>query len=250
MKIKPVVIIFILISISAFACETVKNIYDSNVLTNEEVIRGLREALTVGTDTSVHSLHATDGYYTDQAVKILLPAEAKVVYDNIALIPGGKTVLEEVVKKVNRAAEDAAVEAKPIFVGAIKNITIGDGFVILRGTDTAATHYLKSTTYDSLTAVFKPRIQSSLRKAIVGTVSAESAYTALIDNYNKAARLANMIPGSQYAVISSNSLSEYTTRRALDGLFLKIADEEKAIRQDPAARVNAILKKVFSERLH
>lgn len=248
MKIKFLIFIFAILQLSG--CATVQNIYESNILTNEEVIRGLREALKVGTDTSVQVLHASNGYYGDEAVKILLPAEARILYDNISLVPGGSTLIEEVVKKVNRAAEDAATEAKPIFVQAIKDITIGDGFTILRGGDTAATTYLKNKTYSSLTSAFQPRIQSSLNKVIVGNISAESAYANLIGAYNKAATFANKIPGSNYPVIASNSLSEYTTRRALDGLFLKISEEEKAIRKDPAARVNDILRKVFSERLY
>jgi hypothetical protein len=180
-------------------------------LTNSEVVAGLREALNVGTDTSVTVLNKVDGYFRDEAM--------------------------------NRAAEDAATEAKPIFVNAIKGITITDGFNILNGADTAATSYLKGATYDSLFQKFQPKINVSLSKPLVAGASAQSIYSNLIDAYNNAS-----FNGSLYAKVSTNSLSEHVTQKGLNGLFLKVADQEKKIRKDPIAQVTDILKKVFGKK--
>lgn len=223
--------------------EDLDKILSSQALSNEEIIAGLKSALNVGTDTSVSILNKVDGYYADQAVKILLPPEAEAIYTNISKVPGGETLLEETVKKLNRAAEDAAAEAKPIFVDAITGITITDGLDILNGDDSAATSYLKGKTFTPLTNAFQPKIQVSLDKKIIGNVSASSAYSDLVSAYNTAS-----LNGILFAKITTNTLSEHVTQRALDGLFKKVADEEKAIRTDPIARVTDILKKVFGSK--
>lgn len=235
----------LLVTISA--CNNVSDIFPDDSLSNEEVISGLKEALKVGTDTSVTTLNKTDGYFQDQAIKIFMPAEATIITDNLSLVPGGQTLIDEVVKKINRAAEDAAVEAKPIFVDAITGMTITDGFNILNGADNAATTYLNDKTYTSLQGVFQPKVAASLGKNIIGGISAESAYADLINTYNNAVDVANLIPGSNYSKVTTNSLSEHTTKKALDGLFVKVADEELAIRKDPIARVTDILKRVFGK---
>lgn len=216
-------------------------------LTDDEIVEGLKEALRVGTDTSVTVLHRTNGYFADEAVKILLPPEAQVIKDNISILPGGSALIDEVVLKINRAAEDAAVEAKPIFVNAITSMTITDGLSILNGPDTAATSYLKTNTYSSLKDLFKPKIEASLAKPIVAGISAESSYKSLVDKYNSAANIANISPFHDYPIIENNSLSEHTTTKGLNGLFLKVSEEEKAIRNDPFAQVTDILRKVFSK---
>lgn len=209
-------------------------------LSQSEVISGLREALKVGTDTSVGRLNALNGYFADQAVKILLPPEAQVIQQYVSILPGGQLLIDEVVLKVNRAAEQAASQAKPIFVNAITTITIQDGFTILRGGDTAATEYLRGRTIDSLQASFTPPITQALSTPIVGGISAESAYSNLVNVYNQTVPVLLGVPQ-----ITQNSLSVHTTRRALDGLFVKVADEEKKIRRDPLHRVTEILKRVF-----
>lgn len=213
-------------------------------LTESEVIEGLRAALTVGTDTSVTTLNKVNGFFADQAVKILLPPEAQIIQQYVNLLPGGsgQLLIDEVILKINRAAEQAAVEAKPIFVNAITGISIQDGFNILRGADTAATQYLKVSTYDSLQSRFTPPITQALSTPIVGNISAQSAYADLISAYNSIPRVPFVFTQPQ---ITENSLSSYTTRRALDGLFLKVAEEEKLIRRDPLHRVTQILKRVF-----
>jgi hypothetical protein len=222
------------------ACENLLDTDPGNSLSNEEVIKGLKEALNVGTDTSVSVLNKLDGYYADQAVKILLPPEAQVVYAQVNKIPGGDVLLEKTIVAMNRAAEDAAKEAKPIFVNAITGMTIGDGFEILNGDDSAATSYLRGKTYSPLFSAFQPKINASLSKPLVAGLSAESTYSNLISAYNTAS-----LNGILFDKISTNSLSEHVTTKGLNGLFLKVADQEKKIRKDPLAQVTDLLKKVF-----
>ncbi len=212
-------------------------------LTNEEVIAGLKQALSVGTDSSATKLHKVDGYYLDAAVKIFLPQEAQVIYDNLSKIPGGSSLVEEAVMSINRAAEDAATEAKPIFVSAITSMTITDGLNILNGSDSAATTYLKGRTYDSLFVKFQPKINNSLSKPLTLGYSAEDAYSSLINTYNQAS-----LNGILWDKIEGNSLSEHVTRKGLDGLFLKVAEKEKDIRENPLEQVTDLLKKVFGKK--
>jgi hypothetical protein len=237
---KIFVVLMAAFALTSCTQDEINKILSSGELSNEEVILGLKSALNVGTDTSVTILNKIDGYYKDDAVKILLPEEAQVIYDNISKIPGGNALVEETVKSLNRAAEDAAIEAKPIFVDAITGITITDGLSILKGTDTAATAYLKGKTFSPLTAAFSPKIDVSLNKKLLGNISANSAYNDLIKAYNDAS-----LGGLLFPKITTNTLGEHVTKRALDGLFKKVADEEMAIRKDPLARVTDILRKVF-----
>jgi hypothetical protein len=248
---KRSLLVLILFPFLLFSCETLQQLIplDTPVgLSNEEIIRGLKEALRIGADTSVTKLQRVNGYFSDQAVKIMLPQEAQVITQNLSVLPGGQLLIDEVTKKINRAAEDAAVEAKPIFMNAITSISITDGLSILNGGNNAATNYLRQRTYSSLHSAFQPKIAASLNKAIIGGVSAESAYKELVAKYNMAVTAANLI-GNNYPRVTSNSLSEYTTQRALDGLFVKVAEEESDIRQKASARVTDILKKVFGRQM-
>ncbi len=224
-----------------YSCENLD--LDPAALTNEEVIQGLKSALIVGTDTSVGILHTTDGYFADEAVKIFLPPEAQVIYDNLSLIPGGDLLIANTIKSMNRAAEDAAAEATPIFIDAITDITIADGFDILYGSDSAATLYLENKTYNNLEAAFEPKVMNSLSKPLILGQSTESIYGDLLSTYNTVADNSFGLIDS----ITENSLSTHVTRRALDGLFLKVQIEEMKIRENPLHRVNDILKKVFGE---
>jgi hypothetical protein len=210
-------------------------------LSEETVVEGLRQALKVGTDTAVTGLNITDGFYKDEAVKIFLPEEAQVVYGYLSYLP--TDLVEQNILAINRAAEDAAKEATPIFVAAITDLTIQDGFDILNGDDTAATSYLKWNTYQELYDAFKPKIDLSLNKDLVLGISAEDIYSRLINTYNTAS-----LNGFLFDKITSNSLSEHTTNRALTGLFRKVAEEETLIREDPAHRVTEILERVFAEQ--
>jgi hypothetical protein len=215
----------------------------SKSLTTTEIIAGLKEALIVGTNNSSNILGATDGYYKDELVKILLPPEADVIVKNINKIPGGNELIEDVLLKINRAAEDAVSEAKPIFVNSIKSMTIADGYAILKGEDDAATQYLRKTTYSQLFELYRPKIKASVEKKLVGNISTADSWNQITRKWNDLSKsIVGQIAGFKPVEID---LDEYLTNKALDGLFLKIAAEEKSIREDPMARVNSLLKRVF-----
>ncbi len=212
-------------------------------LTQTEIISGLKEALIVGTNKSAAMLGTTDGYYKDELVKILLPPEANVIVKNISKIPGGDKLVEDVLLSINRAAEDAVSEAKPIFVNSIKSMTITDAVGILKGEDNAATQYLHKTTYNQLTELYKPKIKASVEKKLVGNVSTAQSWDLLTGKWNEVANsVIGKVAGFKPVEIK---LDEYLTQKALDGLFLKIEDQEKLIREDPVARVNELLRRVF-----
>lgn len=233
------------------SCDILQQILEqgakSQSLTNSEIIEGLKKALSTGTESSTNLLHARDGFLKDQAVKILLPPEAEVITQNLAKIPGvGQQTIDDLILKINRSAEDAAVEAKPIFIDAIKNMTIQDGMNILKGKSgntssfdsTAATVYLKGRTYQNLKAAFAPKINASLNKKLVGNISTSSAWSNVINLYNKIAPLI----GKQKI---NPDLGAYVTEKALNGVFLKIGVEEKKIRKNPMSYASDIIKKVF-----
>jgi hypothetical protein len=212
-------------------------------LSQTEIIAGLKEALVVGTGKSVDILGVTDGYYRDELVKILLPPEADIIVNNIAKIPGGSQLLDDVLLRINRAAEDAVSEAKPIFVSSIKSMTINDAVGILKGEDNAATQYLRRTTYDGLFQLYRPKIKVSLDKKLVGNISTSQSWDTLTGKWNEfAASAIGRIAGFKTVNVE---LDEYLTHKGLDGLFLKIEAEEKLIREDPVARVTDLLKRVF-----
>lgn len=209
-----------------YSCET------EIKLTDEEIVAGLKEALSVGTDNSVNTVHKTDGYNGDAAIRILFPDDAEVVETTLRALPGGDLLVDELIVKLNRTAEDAADEAGPIFLNAISNMTISDGLTILHGNDDAATRFLETQTRAQLYAEFKPQIEASL-----AGVGANGAWTTVMNTYNA-------IP---FHTPANADLPDYTTNKALDGLFVKLAGEELKIRKDPVARVSDLLKKVFGE---
>ncbi len=212
-------------------------------LTRDEIVAGLKEALIVGTNKSVENLGAANGYYGNELVKIYLPPEADVIVGNISKIPGGQDLIDDVLLRINRAAEDAVSEAKPIFVNSITGMTIPDAVNILKGEDDAATQYLHRTTYDELFNLYRPKIQVSLDKKLVGNVSTSESWNLLTDKWNSVAgSVVGQVAG--FKTVDVN-LDQYLTGKALDGLFLKIEQEEKRIRENPAARVTEILKRVF-----
>lgn len=216
---------------------------ENKPLSQTEIIDGLKEALVVGTNKSADILGATDGYYKDELVKILLPPEADIIVKNINKVPGGNELIEDVLLKINRAAEDAVSEAKPIFVNSIKSMTITDAIGILKGNDNAATEYLHKTTYNQLFQLYRPKIKASVEKKLVGNVSTADSWNQLTKKWNDISKsMVGQIAGFKPVEIE---LDEYLTNKALDGLFVKIEAEEKLIRKDPAARVSSILKKVF-----
>lgn len=224
-------------------------------LSNDEIVAGLKDALRVGTDTSVSILTAQDGYFKDELVKVLLPAEAQPILDGVDDLKKYvdlQPLIDNVVLSMNRSAEKAAVKAKPIFTDAILNMTVTDGIDILYGEDNAATTYLNKNTYTGLKDAFSPDIKKVLDEPIIGTNSTESLYTSLVSKYNtgvQAYNLANTFGtlGINKKEITGSSLTDHVTTRALDGLFLKVEAEEKDIREDPVARVTDILTKVFGK---
>ena len=198
-------------------------------LTEEEVGAGLKEALTKGIEKGVAQLSKPDGYFKDLAIKILLPEEAKQVESAVRNIGQGD-LADQAIESLNRAAEDAANGAKDIFVEAIKNMTIQDAMSILNGEENAATTFLERVTRDALVAKFKPIVKTSLDK-----VGATKYWNTLFTTYNKIPFVTKVNP----------DLVDFATNKAIDGLFVQIAKEEKAIRTDPLARVTDLLKKVF-----
>ncbi|MBN2637109.1 MAG: DUF4197 domain-containing protein [Prolixibacteraceae bacterium] len=216
---------------------------ENRPLTQTEIVSGLKEALVVGTGKSVDILGVADGYYKDEMVKILLPPEADVIVKNISRIPGGDKLIEDAILSINRAAEDAVSEAKPIFVNSIRSMNITDAVGILRGEDNAATQYLHRTTYDQLFNLYQPKIKTSIDKKLVGNVSTGQSWDLLTGKWNE---LANSVIGRVAGFEPVEvKLDEYLTQKALAGLFLKIEEQEKLIRENPAARVNDLLKRVF-----
>ncbi len=198
-------------------------------LTNEEVIGGLKEALNVGTNNSTAAASKADGYFKNPAIFIPFPPEAMQVKNTVEAI-GMKPQVDKFVMTLNRAAEEAAKSAAPVFLDAIKGMTIADGFGILRGADNAATQYLQDKTNVELTGKFRPIVKAALQK-----VNVTSYWKPIITKYNK-------VPGVKK---QNPNLDDYVTQRALVGLFKLVADEEKKIRKDPVARVSDILKRVF-----
>ncbi len=153
--------------------------------------------------------------------------------------------MEDVILRINRSAEDAAKEAAPVFARAVTNMTIQDGFKILRGETDAATQYLKSQTYRELYNLYQPKIKMSLDKEIVGNISTNESWNTLTGQWN---RVAGSIVGKMASLQTiETDLDKYLTEKALDGLFLKLAQEEEKIRENPQARVTALLKRVFGQ---
>ncbi len=212
-------------------------------LSQQEVVSGLKQALTIGADSAASGLAAVDGYYGDPGVRIRLPAEAEVVSRNLSYLPGGEALVEDVLMRINRAAEHAAAEAAPVFAAAVRELTIQDGFAILRGEPDAATRYLREQTWDALYDLYHPKIKESVDQRIVGGVSTNEAWNTLTSQWNQVAgsvmgRVAGLHPVEV-------DLDSYLTEMALDGLFAKLAGQEKMIREDPSARVTALLRRVF-----
>jgi hypothetical protein len=212
-------------------------------LTEEDVISGLKEALITGAQNSAQKLSAENGYFGDAAIKILLPDEAKVIMDNLSKLPGGDKLVQDVILRINRAAEDAAKDVAPIFLNSIKQMTIKDAFNILNGADNAATNYLRATTYNELYALYKPKIQGSTEKKIIAGISTKDSWTALTGRWNS---LSNSIAGKVAGLKPVNTdLDDYLTNKALSGMFVKVEGEELKIRKDVSARVSPILQRVF-----
>ncbi len=244
--IKLLFLSILFISGCAELAQVLQGIDTDRPLTQTEVVSGLKDALKVGTNSASATLSKIDGYYKDELVKILLPPEASVITDNLHRIPGGDQLLEDLILRINRSAENAAKEVTPIFVNAITQMTIQDGFAILKGDKDAATQYLKNTSYQQLFKLYQPKIENSLNQSLVAGVSTNETWESLTSEWNK---LANSAVGRVAGFNPVNiKLDEYLTEKALEGLFLKLAVEEGKIRTDPLARTTEIIKRVFGSK--
>lgn len=244
MKIKAAAILFLTMFLAS--CAELVNVLQTTgsvPLTESDVIAGLKEALVTGARNSAGRLAQENGYFGDAAIKILLPPEASVIVDNISKLPGGESLVNDVVLRINRAAEDAAKEAAPVFVNSITSMTVADAFGILKGEDNAATNYLRKTTYTDLYNLYKPKIANSTGKKLVGNISTIESWQALTSKWNA---LANSVAGRVANLKPVNTdLNDYLTNKALSGMFMKIEGEELKIRKDVSARVTPLLQRVF-----
>ncbi|MBK9565769.1 MAG: DUF4197 domain-containing protein [Saprospiraceae bacterium] len=205
----------------------------SNVpLSNADIAAGLKQALDKGVDQSVMTLSAQDGYYAS-IYKILLPEEAAKVIDKLKFIPGFSNLEEEAIKRINKAAEDAATKAAPIFLNAIKGMTFDDVMKILMGEKNAATTYLHNKTYQALYNEFKPVMNSSLNK-----FGALDLWSDAIGKYNSLPFITKVNP----------DLADHVSNKALVGLFSLVEKKELGIRTDISQRTTDLLKKVFAKQ--
>lgn len=198
-------------------------------MTNELAANGLKQALNLGTDLATNNLGKLDGFLANAAVKILFPPEARKIESTLRSVGLG-SVCDQVITSVNRAAESAVVEAKPIFVEAIKQMTITDAINILTGDKDAATQYLMRTSGQALINRFEPIIQTNLQKT-----NATKYWTEAVNTYNAVPFVQKLNP----------NLSQYVTQKATDGIFLMVAAEEAKIRENPAQRIGSVLQDVF-----
>ncbi|QEC77072.1 DUF4197 domain-containing protein [Mucilaginibacter ginsenosidivorax] len=234
---KQILILTALLSfITLSSCDTLNQVAQAATTnaqgtpTTFEIGNGLKQALEIGTGKSSDKLSAIDGFLKNAEVKILFPPEAQKAERTLRSIGLG-SLCDNVITSINHAAEDAAVKAKPIFIGAIKQMTLQDVTNILLGSQDAATQYFKKTTTLQLAGQFKPVIQASLNK-----VGATKYYTDAAQAYNKVPFVSKINP----------DITDYVTQKAIDGLFVEIAKEELNIRQNLGARTTPLLQKVFS----
>lgn len=214
------------------AKETVKETVEGGGLSQDEAGNGLKEALNAGIGEAVDFLSAKDGYFKSP-YKILVPEEAQKVVSKLKNVPGFNNIEADLTERMNRAAEDAAVKARPIFIAAIKGMTFQDAMNILMGNQDAATRYLEKSTFQKLYAEFKPVIQESLDK-----VNAREYWKSAVTAYNK-------LP---FVEKTNPELDDHVTRKALAGMFGLVEKKEKGIRADVNLRNTDLLKKVFAQQ--
>ena len=204
-----------------------------NTLSNQDIVGALRQALEIGAKNASSRLNTVNGFFGNALIKVLMPPEAQKVENTLRSLGFGN-VVDKAILSMNRAAEDASGKAAPIFIDAIRNMNIQDGINIVRGGNGAATTYLRNATTNPLTVAFKPVIKTSLDK-----VNATAYWGDVMRIYNRLPTTRNQI---------NPDLTAYVTERALNGLFVNIADEENKIRTNPAARVTDLLNKVFGAK--
>lgn len=215
------------------AVKSANSILDTgDELTVNDVAAGLKEALVKGAETSTATASKPDGYFKNPTIKIPFPPEVEEIEKKLRQIGINKPV-DDFVLSINRAAEKAANEAKPVLVNAITSMTIDDAWGILKGDDHAATEYLRRTTSAEIENKFEPIIANALN-----SVNATKYYEELSTQYNRIPFVANV----------ETDLTAYVNKKAIDGLFYLVALEEEKIREDPLERTSELLKRVFSEQ--
>jgi hypothetical protein len=226
---KHLFIIF-LFTFSLSGCDVLKNLPTGVGITEAEAGQGVKEALAQGVTTAVLNLNKTDGFFGNEAYKLFLPPDAVKIVNTLRDIGMGSLV-DKAILAINRGAEDAVGFAKPIFVDAIKEMTLVDALNIVRGSNDAATNYFRQKTTDKLIAAFSPSVKSSLDK-----VNATRYYADVVNTYNNFPTTFTKI---------NPDLPSYVVGKAVDALFDQVAKEEANIRANPIARTTEILKKVF-----
>jgi hypothetical protein len=203
----------------------------AKTLGDDKIISGLKEALSIGTENTVNLTGNTDGFLKNEAIKILLPEKLQSM-DKALRLAGFGPQVDEFVVSMNRAAEQAAPLAKPIFKDAVRNMSFDDARKILNGGNTAATDYFKGKTRDQLATAFKPEVEKTMNQVGVTT-----QYKQLVGQYTTLP----FVKGPAFDV------DDYVIGKSLDGLFYTLAQEEQKIRTNPAARVTDLLKEVFGK---
>lgn len=232
---KLVFSLIVLLSFNSLQAQTLKDKLNKAKKTltktpsNDEIVQGLKEALNVGANKSSSTASQVDGYLKNPRLFIPFPPEAEKMKTQLVKL-GFQKQVTDFETSLNRAAEEAAKKSAPVFMDAIKNMTVTDGMNVLMGADTAATHYLKDATSTVLYTQYKPVVQEAIKK-----VDVTRYWSTLVTLYNK-------VPGVKK---QNPDLEDYVIKRGMSGLFLLVADEEKKIRTDPAARFSSVLKNVF-----
>jgi len=229
-------LLLLLVVINLTACKELQQlagaVLTTDTLSSLDIGNGLKEALTIGISKGADKLSITDGYFKS-AYKVLLPEEAQKVTSKLQNVPLFGNVEEKILEKINRAAEDAAKSAKPIFVSAIKQMTFQDATNILMGQDDAATNYLNRATYNQLYSEFKPVIVNSLNK-----FNALDYWGDVVTKYNSIPFVQKLNP----------ELEDYVAKKALNGLFSMVAKKELDIRRNVSSRTSDLLQKVFAKQ--
>lgn len=227
-------LIVLTIAVSLSSCDILSKLPSSlpqyGPVTEAEAGQGIRQALDQGVGRGINLLNKEDGFFGNETYKLFLPAEAQRVESTLRQL-GMSALVDKAILQINRSAEDAVGFARPIFLEAIREITITDALIIIRGPKDAATQYFRQKTTDKLTAAFTPIIKSSLDK-----FSATKYYGDVITTYNKFPTTLNKL---------NPDLPTYVVGKSVEALFDQIEKEEANIRENPVARTTAILKKVF-----